>query len=365
MNVLFAGGGTGGHLYPAIAMAGELRKLEPDVEISFVGTTGGIEASEVPRLGYRLHLIPVRGLKRGLSPAAFIANIGVIADFIAALGRAAALIVREAPDVVVGTGGFVSAPLLLAAQLMRRKTLIQEQNAFPGVTTKLLAALASEVHLSFEEARRFIINKKRLFVSGNPARSFTLQQQAVARAHFSLTEERPTLLVFGGSRGARSINNAVLQGLDLITASANLVWQTGALDFERIRSRIKPSPYVWVAPYIEEMGAAYGAADLVLCRAGASSIAELTNLGKPSVLVPYPFATGDHQRHNARALVASGAAMVVEDDRLGQQASITAILELLHDKGKLERMGAASRKQAYPDSAHQLALRIIGLATIT
>ena len=163
MNVLFAGGGTGGHLYPAVAMAEELRKLVPDAGISFAGTTSGIEATEVPRLGYRLHLIPVRGLKRGWSLAALMANVGVVADFVAALGAAVALIGRERPDVVVGTGGFVSAPLLLAAQLMRKKTLIQEQNAFPGVTTKLLAALASEVHLSFEEARKFIRKKKQLF----------------------------------------------------------------------------------------------------------------------------------------------------------------------------------------------------------
>ena len=362
MNVLFAGGGTGGHLYPAIAMAAELSKLAPDTEISFAGTAGGIEAVEVPRLGYRLHLIPVRGLKRGGTLAVFVANIGVVADFVAALGRAVALIGREAPDVVVGTGGFVSAPLLLAAQLMRKKTLIQEQNAFPGVTTKLLAAMASEVHLSFEEARRFIANKGQLFVSGNPARSFVLQNSAAARDNFSLHEKRPTLLVFGGSRGARSINNAVLQGLDSITESANLIWQTGSLDFERIKSQVISSPYVWVSPYIEDMGSAYGAADLVMCRAGASSIAELTNLGKPSVLVPYPHATGDHQRHNARALVANGAAMLVEDDCLGQQASIQDILELLNDREKLRTMGEASRKLAYPDAARMLALRIISLA---
>ena len=362
MNVLFAGGGTGGHLYPAVAMAGELKKLVPDAEISFAGTTAGIEATEVPRLGYRLHLIPVRGLKRGRSFADMITNVVVVADFVAAVGRAAALIKSEAPDVVVGTGGFVSAPLLLAAQLMRKKTLIQEQNAFPGVTTKLLAAMASEVHLSFEEARRFIGNQVRIFISGNPARSFELQRSAAARNCFSLFEERPTLLVFGGSRGARSINNAVLQGLDAITESANLIWQTGSLDFDRIKSQVKSSSYVWISPYIQDMGAAYGAADLVMCRAGASSIAELTNLGKPSVLVPYPFATGDHQRHNARALVSSGAAIQVEDDRLGHQESIHDILELLHDAEKLGSMGEASLKLAYPDAARVLALRIISLA---
>lgn len=365
MNVLFAGGGTGGHLYPGVAMAGELKKLVPNAEISFAGTTTGIEATEVPRLGYRLHLIPVRGLKRGRSLADILANIGVIADFVAALWRAVTLIKRESPDVVVGTGGFVSAPLLLAAQLMRKKTLIQEQNAFPGVTTKLLAALASEVHLSFEEARRFIVKKKQLFVSGNPSRSFELQQSATARNLFSLYEERPTLLVFGGSRGARSINNAVLKGVNDITATANLIWQTGALDFDRITSQVKSSPYVWISPYIKDMGAAYSAADLVLCRAGASSIAELTNLGKPAVLVPYPYATGDHQRHNARALVAGSAAMVIEDGRLEQPASIRDILGLLHDPEKLGSMGKAALRLAYPDAARQLALRIISLAKKT
>ena len=362
MKVLFAGGGTGGHLYPAVAMAGELKKLLPDVEISFAGTTGGIEATEVPRLGFRLHLIPVRGLKRGRLLANLLANIGVLADFARALGRAVSLVHRESPDVVVGTGGFVSAPLLLAAQLMGKKTLIQEQNAFPGVTTKLLAMLASEVHLSFEEARRFLPKTRRIFVSGNPARSFELLEASLARSRFGLHEDRPTLLVFGGSRGARSINNAVLLRLGEITASANLVWQTGALDFERLKGVVSPSPYLWIAPYIEDMGAAYSAADLVLCRAGASSLAELTNLGKPSVLVPYPYATGDHQRHNARAFLANAAAIVVDDNHLGEEVSSATILELLHDAERLKNMGAASRKLAHPHASCQLAQRIISLA---
>ncbi len=362
MKVLFAGGGTGGHLYPAVAMAGELRKLVPDAGISFAGTTGGIEATEVPRLGYRLHLIPVRGLKRGRSLADLMANVGVLADFVAALGRAANLVRREAPDVVVGTGGFVSAPLLFAAQLMGKKTLVQEQNAFPGVTTKLLATLASEVHLAFEDARKFINKTQNVFVTGNPARSFELLDSSVARARCGLHEKRPTLLVFGGSRGARSINNAVLDRFRDITASSNLVWQTGALDFQRIKALVPASPYLRLVPYIEDMGTVYSASDLVLCRAGASSIAELTNLGKPSALVPYPYATGDHQRHNARALVSNGAAIQLEDDHLGDPVSFTALLELLHDPERLGNMGVASRKLAHPDASRHLALQIIRLA---
>lgn len=362
MKVLFAGGGTGGHLYPGVAMAVELQKLVPGIGISFAGTAAGIEATEVPRLGFQLHLIPVRGLKRGRWFANLIANFSVLLDFVGALGRAVALIGRESPDVVVGTGGFVSAPLLFGAQLMRKKTLIQEQNAFPGVTTKMLSTLACEVHLSFEEARRFIVKKQNVFVSGNPARSFVMQDQLAARGRFGLHTNRPTLLVFGGSRGARSINNAVMHHLDDIIGAANLIWQTGALDFERVKSKVKPSPYLWVAPYIEDMGAAYSAADLVLCRAGASTIAELTNLGMPSVLVPYPYATGDHQRYNAKALVKNGAALMIEDNLLSEKVSLKNILELLCDKEQLKKMSVASRKLAYPDAAHQLALRIVGLA---
>jgi UDP-N-acetylglucosamine--N-acetylmuramyl-(pentapeptide) pyrophosphoryl-undecaprenol N-acetylglucosamine transferase len=362
MNVLFAGGGTGGHLYPGIAMAEELKKLVPGIAVSFAGTSAGIESSEVPRLGYRLHLFPVRGLKRGRSFSDMLGNISVLLDFAKALGKGFALIAKEKPDVVVGTGGFVSAPLLLAAQLSGCRTLIQEQNAFPGVTTKLLSLLASEVHLSFEAARKYLMKSPRIFVSGNPARSFDLKPSEDSRASFGLGQSRPTLLVFGGSRGARSINNAVLSMLPAITGSANLIWQTGSVDYPRIREKVEPSAALWVAPYIEDMGSAYSAADLVLCRSGASTIAELTNLGKPSVLVPYPYATGDHQRYNAMALVENGAALLVDDAGLDAPSSARLVLELLNDKGKLASMGAASRKLAYPDAAHRLAIRIVALA---
>ncbi|MDT9546548.1 MAG: undecaprenyldiphospho-muramoylpentapeptide beta-N-acetylglucosaminyltransferase [Chlorobium sp.] len=362
MKVLFAGGGTGGHLYPAVAMAEELQRMAPGVAILFAGTSRGIEAREVPRLGYRLHLLEVRGLKRGRSLKDMAANIGIAADFAGALAGAVALVRREQPDVVVGTGGFVSAPVLFAAQLLGRKTLIQEQNAFPGVTTRLLSALATEVHLSFAEAGGYLLKKKGVIVSGNPARSFKPVDASVARDHFGLDPSRPTLLVFGGSRGARSINNAVLQHRDVFCARANLLWQTGSVDFERISAACKPSRHLQVVPYIEDMGMAYSAADLVLCRAGASSIAELTNLGKPSVLVPYPFATGDHQSHNARALVHSGAAEVVEDAVLGSEDSAVAIMALLHDDQRRRAMGAAAQGLGSPDAARRLALRIISLA---
>lgn len=363
MKVMFAGGGTGGHLYPAVAMAEALQKLRPGTEISFAGTRSGIEAVEIPRLGYRLHLFRVRGLRRGLSPAALLANAGVLADFAGAVAGALRLLGEERPDVVVGTGGFVSGPLLLAAQILGRKTLIQEQNAFPGVTTRLLALRATEVHLSFPDSRRFLKRAGGVHISGNPARTFFQRDREGARETFGLAPGQPTLLVFGGSRGARSINNAVRRWIgDDALGGANLVWQTGALDYEALREEFRPSRHLWIGPYIDDMGAAYAAADLVLCRAGASTVAELANLGKPAVLVPYPHATGDHQRHNAEALVREGAADLVPDGDMAGERAKELVSALLYDNAALASMGAACRQQGRPEAARELAERIVQLA---
>jgi UDP-N-acetylglucosamine--N-acetylmuramyl-(pentapeptide) pyrophosphoryl-undecaprenol N-acetylglucosamine transferase len=362
VKVLFAGGGTGGHLYPGIAMATELQKIDPRISVSFAGTASGIEATEVPRLGYRIHLLPSRGLKRGRSLRDLLDNVGILADFVSAVLKSAALIRSERPDVVVGTGGYVSAPVLLAAQLMGRKTLIQEQNAFPGLTTRLLARKATELHLSFGESRRFFSRSGGVFVTGNPARSFVPEEAGSARSRFGLDPSRPTLLVFGGSRGARSINNAVLRLVPLIAGKVNLIWQTGSLDFPRINQEVNPSDSLWVGAYIEEMGPAYAAADLVVCRAGASTLAELTNLGKPSILIPYPYAAADHQRHNALALVKAGAALMIEDTKFGDDGSLRTVLDALEDREGLARMGSSSRGQGHPGAAAELAGRIIALS---
>lgn len=364
MNVLFAGGGTGGHLYPGVAMAVELKRAVPGVRVSFAGTKAGIEATEVPRLGYPLHLLPVRGLKRGLSIRSMLDNAAILADFVRAVAMAFSLIRKEKPDVVVGTGGYVSAPVLLAAQLSGRPTLIQEQNAFPGLTTRLLARMASELHLSFEGSRRFFGSKAKVFVTGNPARDFPPEPRESCLGWFGLDASLPTLLVFGGSRGARSINNAMLRFLARMEGKVNLIWQTGSLDSERIAAETGNSRTRWIGPYIGEMGKAYGASDLVLCRSGASSLAELTNLGKPSVLVPYPYAAADHQRHNALALVEAGASLVIDDARVGDDASFEQIFDLLRDREALARMGASARQQGHPDAAAELAGRIIALSKL-
>jgi len=362
MKVFFAGGGTGGHLYPAVAMAEELLKKEPGTDISFAGTRKGIEATEVPRLGYRLLTFRVRGFTRGMSPADFLVNAGAIKDFVASVWKAAALIRREKPDVVVGTGGFVSAPLLLAAQLLGRQTLIQEQNAYPGVTTKLLSVLASEVHLSFPDSGSFLKRKKGVFVSGNPARGFSMKDSRSAREYFGLDPLLPTLLVFGGSRGARSINNAVKGWVAELEGRANIVWQTGSLDHETISNLFSPSRNLWIGPYINEMGMAYSSADVVLCRAGASTVAELTNLGKPAILVPYPHATGNHQFFNAEALSKDGAAALVEDRDVAGAPAKELVQALLGDVEARQRMAQACLRHGMPGAAATLAERIVRLA---
>ncbi len=364
MKVIFAGGGTGGHLYPAIAMAEELLKRFPGAEVLFAGTENGIEVTEIPRLGYRLHTFRVRGFKRGKSPGDMLGNAGVLGYFVAALWKAAGLIRREKPDVVVGTGGFVSAPLLLAAQILGKKNLIQEQNAFPGVTTRLLAMFATEVHLSFPDSRRFLKRKTGIHVSGNPARGFTVTGTRRAREQFGLDPEMPTLLVFGGSRGARSINNAVKKWVGELEGRANVVWQTGSLDYKSISEEFRPSRNLWIGPYINVMGNAYSAADLVLCRAGASTVAELTNLGKPAILVPYPHATGNHQLFNAEALVREGAAALVEDRDVAGGHAKELMMRLLADKEARIKMAEACKKQGRPGAARELAGRIAQLGAL-
>ncbi len=361
MKILFAGGGTGGHLYPAVAMAEALQQMRPGTTVAFAGTEQGIEATEIPRLGYRLHLLDVRGFRRGFSFSDMLSNAGVLLDFVRAVVKAAGIIRAEQPDVVVGTGGFVSGPILAAAQLMGRKTLIQEQNAFPGVTTRFLAAFATEVHLSFAESRKFFRRRHGVFVTGNPARSFERVDQADAQAFFGLQPGLPTLLVFGGSRGARSINNAVKTWLSDAVGNVNIIWQTGSLDYDVLRKEIAPSATLWAGPYINDMRMAYGAADLVLCRAGASTLAELTNLGKPAVLVPYPYATGNHQFFNAMALVDAGAAELVADADIALDTSRRKVFGLLADSVKRMSMSEACRKEGRPRAALDLAGRIAGL----
>ncbi|MBC8043688.1 MAG: undecaprenyldiphospho-muramoylpentapeptide beta-N-acetylglucosaminyltransferase [Rhizobacter sp.] len=360
MKFIFAGGGTGGHLYPAMAIATEVLRQRPDAEVQFVGTERGLEASVVPKQGFTLHLISVAGFRRGLSLQAFIDNLKFPFRLMKSLAECRTLIEQEQPDVVIGTGGFVSGPVLYAAQAAGIPTLVQEQNAKPGITTRLVARKADEVHLAFAEAKSFFNRQENLFLTGNPTRDFGEVDTKEAKSFFEMDATRRTVLIFGGSLGARSINTAIEKWIDELLEEVNVIWQTGKSDFESVKSRVGTKKNLWLGAYIDRMDYAYAASDVVICRAGASTLAELTWLGKASVLIPYPFAAANHQFFNAKSLADAGAAVMIEDKDLNLAKE--KIFALLKDKTKLENMRRESLKLGQPDATRIIAERAINLA---
>ena len=353
--MLIAAGGTGGHLYPGIAIAEEWVRLHPDSSVLFVGTSRGPEASAVPRAGFEMRAISARGLPRRLGFGVIRAFIGSIV----ALAQSFRLVVDFKPHIVVGTGSYVSAPVVLIARLFGIPSIVQEQNSVPGSTNRWLNLIADEVHISFVESRGYFRRKNNLRVSGNPIRRSLLAQDRLGSLEaFGLSPDRKTLFVFGGSRGAHSINLAVAGALERLKHLTQLqvIWQTGAEDFEEIRRRVQSSAIpVRVFPYIEAIEKAYAVADLAICRAGAMAIAELTACGIPAVLVPYPHATRDHQTHNARGLVDRDAAEMIPDKDLEPGALAKKVEALIRDESRLRRLGRNARAFARVDAAQRIA----------
>jgi len=361
---LFAGGGTGGHLYPAIAIAEEIRLLCPEAEIAFAGTKGKIEERVVPKRGYRFIPIWISGFRRKLTMGTVLFPLKLIVATVQSL----ILIKKLKPAVVVGTGGYVCGPPVFAASLLGVPTLIQEQNSYPGVTTRLLARRASEVHITFESSRRYLKRQDNVKVSGNPVRSVvgTVSRREGAE-FFRLDPGRTTLLVFGGSLGATSLNKAILKILpEIIARDVQVIWQTGESDFTLAREFVltageKVAAQTRVHRFIEKMEDAFAACDLALCRSGASTIAELTLAGIPSVLVPYPFAAADHQTENARAMAEGGAAVMCKDSELDTEL-LPLVLDLLDDPVRRQAMGKRAKTLAKPDAARTLAQAVLALA---
>lgn len=360
--LVFAGGGTGGHLYPAIALAEELRRRAPDAEVVFVGTPRGLEATVVPRLGWPLHMIAVRGVRRRLAAA----NVMVPLRAAASLAQSLALLRRLRPAAVVGTGGYVSGPVLVAAWLLALPRLIQEQNVRPGATTLLLAHIVHEVHVSYQESIGFFRHPEKVRLSGNPVRQRPPElTPGQARQHLGLAPEKKTLLVFGGSQGAHRINEAVVRALPALMSrpDVQLVWGTGSSDFARVADAAATwKDRVLVRDYIEDIYTAYRASDLVLCRAGAITLAELQLFGLPALLVPYPFAAAQHQEWNARTLAQHGAARVVLDKDFTAERCIVELTLLLEDDEGLKRMGARMAELARPEAAARIVEAILALA---
>jgi len=356
LKFAIAAGGTGGHIYPALSVA---RALAGQAVV-FVGTRGGPEAEIVPRHGYPLRTIPARKIDRRLGPGA-LWSLAVSAGGVLAAIR---LLRGERPGAVLGTGGYVAAPTLLAARLLRIPCAILEADAVPGRANRLLGRLVDRVFVAQAAAATWF-PPRRVEVTGLPIRPEIGQGDGARfRQRHALAPERPLLFVFGGSQGAVRLNRAVLAALpELVAAGVQVVHQTGPRNYEAVRAAVPDPPPGYVPlPYLDDMADALAAADLVLCRAGSGTIAELTAAGRPAILVPLPTAVWDHQTHNARAMAEAGAALIVRDAELDGARLAAECVPLLRDTARLQRMAAASRALARPDAAQRIAAALVAMA---
>ena len=365
-RVIISGGGTGGHIFPAISIANTLRRRCPDAEILFVGAEDRMEMEKVPAAGYEIVGLPVCGFDR----AHWANNFGVVLKLCKSLRKAYTTVKRFNPDIAVGVGGFASAPTLRVAGWLGIPTLIQEQNSYAGVTNKLLAKKAARICVAYENMHRFFPAGK-IIVTGNPVRKDleeALERQQEARAFFGLEPDKKTILVVGGSLGARTVNRSVINGLDLLFASPDVqvIWQTGKYYKEEAVKQLKAyrGMKIYCSDFITRMDYAYSAADLVISRAGAGSISELCLLKKPVILVPSPNVAEDHQTKNALALAEKEAAVLIPDNEAPEKL-IPAALEIMADKEKLERLSRNIACLAQPNSAERIVDEIINIIETT
>ena len=361
IRVLMTGGGTGGHVYPAIAIADAVRKQRPGAEIAFAGSRDRMEWQAVPRAGYPIHEVTVQGLERRLSAR----NLKLPFTLAKGLGQAWSLVRHFDADVVVGTGGYVALPVLLAARGQHVPVLIQEQNAHIGLTNRIASRFAARIHVAFEEALSQFPSSTAV-LSGNPVRPGLADgDRRAALESFGLPADvRQVLLVFGGSLGSLALNNAMEGAVHDLLARPDLgiVWQTGPRYHERVVSALGDrSSRLQVRPYLDDMAAAYAAADLVLCRSGALTCSELLLTGTPSLLVPSPNVTEDHQTVNARSMIAAGAAEMMPEADLGPKLA-ERLVTMLDNKAGLARMGKEALAASRPSAADDIASDVVQLA---
>ena len=361
MKVIISGGGTGGHIYPAIAIANELKAIDPATEILFVGAEGKMEMEKVPRAGYTIVGLPVVGIKRELT----LANLGFPIKLGRSLLRARQIVRTFQPDAAVGVGGYASGPLLLAASLKGIPTLIQEQNSYAGLTNKVLARWAKRICVAYPDMEQFFPADK-IKLTGNPVRSdiqLADQQIEAGRVLFGLEASRPTLLIIGGSQGARTINESIEAGLQrFVDAGVQVVWQTGPGFSERAKAAVAAvgSPLIKAYDFIYDMDKAYAVANVVVSRAGALSVSELCLVGRPAILVPFPAAAEDHQTKNAMSLVEHNAALLV-NDRAAREELITSALNLLSNPTQQLQLRTQIKTLAKPNAARDIAEEVIKL----
>ena len=355
LNVLVSGGGTGGHIFPALSIANEVQRRHPEARILFVGAEGRMEMEKVPASGYNIIGLPVSGFDR----KHLLRNFKVLARLFKSMGLAKKILNDFKPDIAIGVGGYASGPMLKAAQKMGIPTLLQEQNSYAGVTNKLLAAKAECICVAYEGMERFFPQEK-IVLTGNPVRRNLLECGATpeqARQAMGVAPDKKTILIIGGSLGARTINNAIIDGLSKIgeTYGVQVIWQTGKIYDQQCREALDASGVKNVSqmPFISNMDMAYRAADLVVSRAGASSISELQLLGKPAILVPSPNVAEDHQTKNALALANRDAAIMVRDVDAASQL-VDTMLATVADDAKIAALGNNVSQMALRDAAERI-----------
>ena len=366
MKYLISGGGTGGHIFPAVSIANALREADPSCEILFVGALGRMEMERVPQAGYPIIGLPVKGFDRSHPWR----NIRVVIDLLRSMSQARKIVRDFRPDVGIGVGGYASGAAMKMAAKMGVPILLQEQNGFAGVTNKLLKDDAKKICVAYEGMERFF-PKEKIILTGNPVRqNLTSGSKEEAIRYFNeefgvnFNTEKKTLLIIGGSLGARTINQSIIAHLNkLIDSNVQVIWQTGKNYLADCKKALEALPHnnIICTDFVSQMPLAYALADLVISRAGASSISELCLLGKPSILVPSPNVAEDHQTHNAMALVKKDAGVLVKDIDAKDQMVATA-LSLIHDTARLEALRANILTLTLPDSAKRIAEEVMKLA---
>lgn len=354
---LFAGGGTGGHLFPAVAVADKIKEKMPQSRILFIGTKSKIEGRVVPKLGYEFKSIWIKGFARKMNLENLLFPLKVAVSVL----QSVAINMKFKPDVAIGSGGYVSGPAIYGASIMGAKIILLEQNSYPGITTRILEKFADETHVAFNDSKKYLRKKDIIKVTGNPVRnSLTSVNRTEAVKRFHLSEDKKTLLVLGGSLGAASINKAVAENIKRITdAGIQIIWQCGKNYYQKYKHLSSSS--VFISGFIDYMNFAYSACDVLVARAGATTIAELLALGIPSILVPSPHVAENHQFYNAKSLTDNEAAIMIEDNEISQKI-FEVVTSLFNDENKINILRNNSLKMARPNAADIVAESAIKLA---
>lgn len=369
MRILITCGGTAGHINPGLAVAGRIRELIPEAEILFVGAEGQMETDLVPREGYPIRTVRIAGFRRSLKPKMIVKNIRTLGWMLESYARARKIIKEFRPHAAIGTGGYVCGPVLQAAAAMGIPTLVHESNAVPGLTTKLLEKSVDRIMVGFEECRSLYRQPEKVLVTGTPVRvDFRRTDKRRAREEMGLGADEPVVLAVFGSLGAEHMNAVMEQFIALMKSGEpfRLIWATGRRYYERLRAAADrmglDAGRVDLREYIFDMPRVLTAADVVICRSGASTISELTYLGKPAVIVPSPNVVNHHQEKNASVLAQAGAAEMLLEGQFDAQGLYDTVTGLLRSPERLERMNRASRSLSVDDAVDRIAAQVIMLA---